>query len=142
MVSVFWLACRVAINLWDDESFITLAERMVTAARGTGTLLELPSALAMAATAAMLTGDLAAATACVEQLDAVDAVTGTMRAVHGWLALTAWQGQADRHASGGRGRPGRGRPGGRARHPRLHGRPALQRPRPLRGGGRGGQRSP
>jgi DNA-binding CsgD family transcriptional regulator len=99
MVSVFWLACRVAINLWDDESFITLAERMVAAARGTGTLLELPSALAMAATAAMLTGDLAAATACVEQLDAVHAVTGTMRAAHGWLALTAWQGQADRHAA-------------------------------------------
>jgi DNA-binding CsgD family transcriptional regulator/tetratricopeptide (TPR) repeat protein len=99
MVSVFWLACRVAINLWDDESFITLAERMVAAARGTGTLLELPSALAMAATAAMLTGDLAAATACVEQLDAVHAVTGAVRAVHGWLALTAWQGQAGRHAA-------------------------------------------
>jgi DNA-binding CsgD family transcriptional regulator len=47
----------------------------------------------------MLTGDLAAATASVEQLDAVCAVTATMRAAHGWLALTAWQGQAGRHAA-------------------------------------------
>jgi DNA-binding CsgD family transcriptional regulator len=99
MVSVLWLACRVAINLWDDESFVTLAERMVAAARGTGTLLHLPPALSMAATASMLTGDLAAATASVEQLDAVCAVTATMRAAHGWLALTAWQGQAGRHAA-------------------------------------------
>jgi DNA-binding CsgD family transcriptional regulator len=99
MVSIMWLACRVAMNLWDDESLAAMAGRGVAAARGTGTVLELPSALGMAATAAMLTGDFAAAAGCLEQLDAILAVTGSMRAVHGRLALTAWQGRADLHAA-------------------------------------------
>jgi DNA-binding CsgD family transcriptional regulator len=99
MVSIMWLACRVAMNLWDDESLAAMAGRGVAAARGTGTVLELPSALGMAATSAMLTGDFAAAAGCLEQLDAILAVTGSMRAVHGRLALTAWQGRADLHAA-------------------------------------------
>jgi DNA-binding CsgD family transcriptional regulator len=98
-VSILWLACRVAMNLWDDESFVTLAGRMVDAARGTGTLHELPSAFGMAATGAMLAGDLAAATAYIEQLEAVHGVIGTIRAVHGRLALTAWQGRAEPYAA-------------------------------------------
>src|ERR1700733_10470072 len=85
-VSILWLACRVAMNLWDDESLVALAGRMVDAARGTGTLHELPSAFGMAATGAMLTGDLAAATAWIEQLEAVHAVIRTMRPAHGRLA--------------------------------------------------------
>jgi DNA-binding CsgD family transcriptional regulator len=98
-VSILWLACRVAMNLWDDGSFVALAGRMVDEARGTGTVHELPSALGMAATGAMLTGDLAAATACIEQVEAVLGVIGSIRAVHGRLALTAWQGLADPHAA-------------------------------------------
>jgi DNA-binding CsgD family transcriptional regulator len=98
-VSVLWLACRVAMNLWDDKSFVAMAGRMVATARNTGTLLEVPSALGMAATAAMLTGDFGRAAGCLAQLDAILAVTGAMRGVHGRLALTAWQGQADLHAA-------------------------------------------
>jgi DNA-binding CsgD family transcriptional regulator len=98
-VSILWLACRVAMNLWDDESLVVLAGRMVDAARGTGTLHELPAAFGMAATGTMLTGDLAAATAWIEQLEAVHAVIGAVRAVHGRLALTAWQGLAGKHAA-------------------------------------------
>jgi len=98
-VSILWLACRIAMNLWDDESLVTLAGRMVDAARGTGTLHELPSAFGMAATGAMLAGDLSAATAWIEQLEAVHAVIGTMRPAHGRLALSAWQGLAAEHAA-------------------------------------------
>jgi DNA-binding CsgD family transcriptional regulator len=98
-VSILWLACRVAMNLWDDQSLVVLAAQMVDAARRTGTLHELPSAFGMAATGAMLTGDLTAATAWIEQLEAVHAVVGTIRPAHGRLALTAWQCLADTHAA-------------------------------------------
>jgi len=99
MVSILWLACRVAMNLWDDEAFVVMAGRMVAASRGTGTVLEYPSALGMAATANLLTGDLAAAAAHVERLDAAIAVTGGIPAVHGRLALAAWQGRPGAAAS-------------------------------------------
>jgi DNA-binding CsgD family transcriptional regulator len=98
-VSILWLACRVAINLWDDESFARLAARHVAAARGTGTVQELPAAFGMAATACLLTGDFAAAGSYVEQLDAALAVTGSVPGPHGRLALAAWQGRADPHAA-------------------------------------------
>jgi DNA-binding CsgD family transcriptional regulator len=55
----------------------------------------------MAATASLLTGDLTAAAAYIEQLDAGLAVTGSVPALHGRLALAAWQGtgvQADPRA--------------------------------------------
>jgi DNA-binding CsgD family transcriptional regulator len=94
-VSVLWLGCRVAINLWDDESFVAISGQFVTSARGIGALLDLPGAFGMAATASLLTGDLSAAAAYVEQLDALRAVTGSIPAPHGRLALAAWQGRAD-----------------------------------------------
>jgi DNA-binding CsgD family transcriptional regulator len=95
MVSILWLGCRVAMNLWEDEAFVALAGRMVAVARGTGTVLEYPSALGMAATASLLTGDLAAAAASIDQLDAAIAVTRGIPAAHGRLALVAWQGRAE-----------------------------------------------
>ena len=99
MVSVLWLACRVAMNLWDDESFVLLAGRLVDAARGSGTVQELPGAFGMSATASLLTGDLAAAAAAIEQLDAGLVVTGSVPGPHGRLALAAWQGRPEAYAA-------------------------------------------
>jgi DNA-binding CsgD family transcriptional regulator len=98
-VSILWLACRVAMNLWDDQSFVRITVRLVAAARATGAVQELPGAFGMAATASLLTGDLAAAAAYVEQLDAGLAVTGSVPALHGRLALAAWQGRAGPRAA-------------------------------------------
>jgi DNA-binding CsgD family transcriptional regulator len=95
MVSVLWLACRIAMNLWDDESFVLLAGRLLDSARRTGTVQELPGAFGMSATAGLLTGDLAAAAAAIEQQDAVIALAGYIPAPHGRLALAAWQGRTD-----------------------------------------------
>jgi DNA-binding CsgD family transcriptional regulator len=93
-VSILWLACRVAMNLWDDRSFVAITGRLVAAARATGAIQELPGAFGMAATASLLTGDLTAAAAYIEQLDAGLAVTVSVPALHGRLALAAWQGRA------------------------------------------------
>ena len=92
-VSILWLGCRTAMNLWDDESFIMIAGRLVSAARGTGAVMDLPGALGMAATASLLTGDFGAAASLVEQTDAALSVTGSIPAPHGRLALAAWQGR-------------------------------------------------
>jgi DNA-binding CsgD family transcriptional regulator len=97
-VSILWLACRVAMNLWDDQSFVRIAGRLVAAARATGAVQELPGAFGMAATASLLTGDLTAAASYIEQLDAGLAVTGSIPALHGRLALAAWQGRAEPRA--------------------------------------------
>jgi DNA-binding CsgD family transcriptional regulator len=98
-VGTLWLAGRVAMNLWDDESFVVLAARMVAAVRGTGTVADLPSALAMAATAGILTGDFMAAASYLDQIEVVLAVMRTNRSVHPRPALAAWQGRADLHAA-------------------------------------------
>jgi DNA-binding CsgD family transcriptional regulator len=110
-VGVLWLACRVAMNLWDDEAFVAIAGRLVAAARGTGAVRDLSSAFGMAATASMLAGDLAAAASHVEQVNAVTAVIGSIPAIHGALALAAWQG---RGAPAADGQGGRGRTGARS----------------------------
>jgi DNA-binding CsgD family transcriptional regulator len=95
VAGTLWAGCRVAMNLWDDESLVVIAGRLVTTARSAGAVLELPGAFGMAATASLLTGDLAAAASYVEQLDGVRAVTRSIAAPHGRLALTAWRGRAD-----------------------------------------------
>jgi DNA-binding CsgD family transcriptional regulator/tetratricopeptide (TPR) repeat protein len=60
----------------------------------------LPGAFGMAATASLLTGDLAAAASYVEQNDSARAVTRSIAAPHGRLALGAWRGQAGVGAPG------------------------------------------
>jgi hypothetical protein len=47
-LSVLWLGCRVAIDLWDDEALVQIGGRLATAARDAGALTELPGALGMA----------------------------------------------------------------------------------------------
>jgi DNA-binding CsgD family transcriptional regulator len=102
-VRTLWSGCRVAMNLWDDESLVVIAGRLVTKAQGAGAVLELPGAFGMAATASLLTGDLTAAAAYVEQLESVRAIIRTIAAPHGRLALAAWRGQADSGATSAQG---------------------------------------
>jgi DNA-binding CsgD family transcriptional regulator len=98
-VGVLWLACRTAMNLWDDESWYQLANRLMASAHGAGVLIDLPAALNTSTAVALLTGDFAAAAALIVETDAVIAITGTSPSVHGRLALAAWQGRVDPAAS-------------------------------------------
>jgi DNA-binding CsgD family transcriptional regulator len=105
-VGVLWLACRTAMNLWDDESWYQLANRLMASAHGAGVLIDLPAALNTSTAVALLTGDFAAAAALIDETDAVIAITGTSRSVHGRLALAAWQGRVDPAASDHGAEPG------------------------------------
>jgi DNA-binding CsgD family transcriptional regulator len=80
------------MDLWDDESWCQLGQRLVATSRGAGTLIDLSAALSALVAATLLRGDLAAAAVLSEEADAVTAVIGSRALVFPRLALAAWQG--------------------------------------------------
>ncbi|MFG2014643.1 ATP-binding protein [Actinomadura geliboluensis] len=88
-----WPACVAAWHLWDDARLVELSARFVELARGAGALGELPLALTMRAQVLLLTGDLAAAEALIDEVpDALEAAGGRL-APYGALALAALRGR-------------------------------------------------
>ncbi|SNY53522.1 regulatory protein, luxR family [Paractinoplanes atraurantiacus] len=103
LIAPQWLGCdcTAAIDLWDLQSFRTLADRQVTAARAGGLLLSLPVALSFAGSAALAEGRLADATALADEIDLINDLTGHPFPRHIRLLTAAWRGDAEatrRHA--------------------------------------------
>jgi DNA-binding CsgD family transcriptional regulator len=71
-----WLACRVAHDLWDDESWHGLASRGVRVARDSGALNLLPNALNHLAALNVHSGAFATAAAQIAEVDAITTATG------------------------------------------------------------------
>jgi DNA-binding CsgD family transcriptional regulator len=88
-----WLACVVAVHLWDDERWDVLSRRYVELARGVGALSELPPALSMRAYLLLFAGDLGAAASLIDEIQAVTEATGSSRAPYAALALAALRGR-------------------------------------------------
>jgi len=72
----FWLAWLLAGDLWDDDAWHELATRAVKLAREAGALTVLPVDLEYRAAVHIHAGEFAAASALVEEADAISAVTG------------------------------------------------------------------
>ena len=89
----FWLACRTARDLWDEETWEILATRFVRLAREAGALAALPIALNWLMGVRVWAGELAAAAALVEEVEAVTEATGSSLAPYGSLLLAAWRGR-------------------------------------------------
>jgi len=92
-----WTACPVApeplaSDLWDDETWYELAESAVRIARDLGALAVLPIALCYRAGVHVHAGEFAAASALLEEADAITMATGNAPHRYGLLALTAWRG--------------------------------------------------
>ena len=88
-----WLACIVgATRAWDEESWDALSARHVRLARDTGALSELPLALTSRAFLHLFTGQLTAAAALTDEMQAVKEATGTGLAPYGALGLAALRG--------------------------------------------------
>jgi DNA-binding CsgD family transcriptional regulator len=87
-----WLAAMTALRLWDDERWELLSERYVQLARETGSLSELPLALTLRAHMLVFAGDLTAAAALIDELDAVKEATGSGLAPYPALGLAALRG--------------------------------------------------
>ncbi len=90
-----WFASRAAQDLWDADAMRVLADRQVELARADGVLTVLPIALSLLMVAQTLGGDLAAAEASCEEIDALRDVMGHPIPPFGWLFLAAYRGQAD-----------------------------------------------
>jgi DNA-binding CsgD family transcriptional regulator len=88
-----WLACRVAPDLWHDETWGELATRQLRLARAAGALNILPLALTYRAGVDVHSGQFAAAAALVEEADAITQATGTAPLGYTSLVLAAWRGR-------------------------------------------------
>jgi DNA-binding CsgD family transcriptional regulator len=93
-----WLACHVAIETWDYDSWRVLSARHARLARTAGALTVLPVALSSRVGVNIFAGDLGAAESLADEVDAVTAATGAGVAGYGALALAAWQGDEARVA--------------------------------------------
>jgi DNA-binding CsgD family transcriptional regulator/tetratricopeptide (TPR) repeat protein len=87
-----WLACRVAADVFDDETWHLLANRYVLIARGAGALGVLPIALMHLSLMHVFEGKLDKAAALVEEIDTVIDATGSRRISIPKLMLAAWKG--------------------------------------------------
>jgi DNA-binding CsgD family transcriptional regulator/tetratricopeptide (TPR) repeat protein len=88
-----WLACVVALYLWDDNRWDALSERYLRLARTAGALSELPLALSMRAYLLLFVGELAAASSLIDEIHTVTEATGSNPAPYPALAVAAMRGQ-------------------------------------------------
>jgi DNA-binding CsgD family transcriptional regulator len=89
-----WLACRVAMELWDHESWDALSALQVRLARERGALSVLPIALRGRVGVELTRGRLDVAGALHEELEAVTEATGSEPLRYGAVVLAAWRGQS------------------------------------------------
>jgi DNA-binding CsgD family transcriptional regulator len=99
----FWLTggragAITAIELWDFESWQTLAVRQVQVARDTGALVQLRFAINFLVEMHILRGDLSAAARVIEEDRLIAEVTGPPEVSPTAMMLWAWRGQ-EREAS-------------------------------------------
>jgi len=88
----FWLPWLVAGDLWDDAKWHDLATHAVRLCRESGALTVLPLALGYRAVVHVHAGEFAAASALIEEGDAITAATGSAPVGYPSLYLDAWRG--------------------------------------------------
>jgi len=87
-----WLACRLAQDLWDDELWYELATRALRVARETGAVRVLPTAATYLASLHVHAGAFDAASALIEEADAIVEATGLAPLKLASVTLVAWRG--------------------------------------------------
>jgi DNA-binding CsgD family transcriptional regulator len=87
-----WLACRIASEVWDDESWEDLATRQVRVAHDTGALATLPTALIYRSGLHLATGEFTVTAALIEEASALNRSIGGAPLLYSLLLLTAWRG--------------------------------------------------
>ena len=88
----FWLSCRLAQDLWDDELWYVLANRGVRVARETGMLRVLPNAVTHRAALYVHAGAFGAASSLIEEADAITQATEMASLKYAKFTLAAWRG--------------------------------------------------
>jgi DNA-binding CsgD family transcriptional regulator len=88
-----WLACRIASEVWDDETWEELATRHVRIARETGALAVLPLALTYRSGTHLHAGEFAATAALIEEAGALNRSIGGAPLMYTQILLAAWRGE-------------------------------------------------
>ncbi|MFC6160009.1 helix-turn-helix domain-containing protein [Kribbella jiaozuonensis] len=90
----FWLPWLVAGDLWDDRKWHDLASQAVRLCRESGALSLLPLALGYRAVVHLHSGEFAAASALMEEGNAISTATGGAAVNYPPMLLAAWRGVA------------------------------------------------
>lgn len=88
-----WLACTIAVHLWDDESWSVLSNRYVQLARDAGALTVLPLALNYCAACRMFAGEFAEAEALVAEAKEISVAIANPDVSVSKLFLVSWRGR-------------------------------------------------
>jgi DNA-binding CsgD family transcriptional regulator len=91
-----WLACHIAMDLWDDEACAQLAGGLTQIARDTGALSALPFALNYVGAHWIFAGEFDAAQELIEEADAIATATTNARVADFSVLLAAWRGDRAR----------------------------------------------
>lgn len=86
-----WPASAAAVDIWDDDAWLTLSARHVKVSREYGALGQLPLALSSRAFLHLFAGELPAAALLIEEAHAVAAATEAKCDRYGALGLAAWR---------------------------------------------------
>jgi DNA-binding CsgD family transcriptional regulator len=92
-LSWLWLAERVAMAVWDDETWHILASRHVKLARESGALSELPLAVRSRILLHAHAGELDEGAALIAEAQVVADATGSQLAPYGATGVAAWRGR-------------------------------------------------
>jgi DNA-binding CsgD family transcriptional regulator len=87
------LACKMAHDTWDDESWFALSTRLVDEARAAGALTALTFGLVLAHALQLFSNGTRAAGSITEELAAIVAATGSRLPPSGAAMTVAWSGQ-------------------------------------------------
>ena len=87
-----WLACRIAFDLWDHETWGELATRSVRRARETGAVSVLPAAASVRAGVHLHAGEFAEAWALLEDSYTIAQASGSALLMQARPLVAAWRG--------------------------------------------------
>jgi DNA-binding CsgD family transcriptional regulator len=91
-----WLACQLAMDLWEDSTCEEIASSLVRVARERGGLTILPFALNYSAAHRLFLGEFGVAEQLVEEADAIAAATRVVPRAGFAVLLAAWRGERER----------------------------------------------
>jgi DNA-binding CsgD family transcriptional regulator len=91
-----WLACQLAMDVWNDEACAEIAGGLARTAREGGALTILPFALNYSAAHQLFAGEFDIAEQLVQEADAITTATRNVRIADFSMLIAAWRGDRDR----------------------------------------------
>ncbi|MGW2157049.1 AAA family ATPase [Nonomuraea sp. NPDC001699] len=91
-----WLACQLAMDVWDDDACAAMAGGLAEAARASGMLTVLPFALNYSAAHQLFAGRFDLAQQLIQEADSITQATRNVAVADFSILLAAWRGDRER----------------------------------------------